>query len=218
MIRKLLHDIPMWAKASAASVVLMLSLVGLGANAYWTLNNSANGLTQLSAASLPKQNAVLSVTHDVINTHVKVFRYVTWASTSVTQSLMTSLNGEIRHDLDLLKDRITSLTLLPDLSLVECAKLAGLAARWRKYQRTVQDTLDVASSDAPMSIMMLGATDADFQAVAGELQTLSSIVTEHTSIVSDELAKGAQFNKRLLTIGGAVGLLVSLIVTMFVAG
>ena len=34
MILRLLHDTPMWAKAFAASVALMLCLIGLGTNAY----------------------------------------------------------------------------------------------------------------------------------------------------------------------------------------
>ena len=93
MILRLFHDIPMWAKAFAASLVLMLSLIGLGTNAYLTMGNSAQGLADLSATNLPKQNAVSGVTHDVITTHVKIFRYVTWASNSVSPALLQTLNG-----------------------------------------------------------------------------------------------------------------------------
>ena len=71
MILRLLHDVPMWAKAFAASVVLMLCLIGLGTNAFITLDKSASGLTQLTAAHLPKQNAVSGLTHDVITTHIR---------------------------------------------------------------------------------------------------------------------------------------------------
>jgi diguanylate cyclase (GGDEF)-like protein len=218
MILRLLRDCPIIAKACAASIVLTLCVVAVGANAFVALKDAAVGGAELSATSLSKQNAVSGVTHDVTTTHIKVFRYVTWASNGVSVRLLGALSAEIRFDLDVLKDRIACLALLPGLLAAERANLDTLADRWEKYQQTVRDTLDLVGGDTPTATMMLSAPDADFQKVAAELQRLSTVVTERTGVISRELASRAERNKHLLAVGGIAGVLVGMLATAFVAG
>src|SRR5262249_1729323 len=99
MFGRFLLNTPIWAKASAASIALLLCLIGLGTSAYLTLDKSARGLTQLRSTNLPKQNAVTKLTHDATTTHVKLFRHVTWGSNGVNPALLTSLRDEIIADL-----------------------------------------------------------------------------------------------------------------------
>ena len=217
MFVRFLQNSPIWTKAFAASVLLLVCLGALGVTAYLTLDKSARGLTLLRDTNLPKQNTVSKLTHDVIATHVQLFRYVTWASNSVSPTLLQGLSRAIVVDLTELKRRFESLTSQQDLTLDERQKWIELSIKWEKYDRAVRDTLDVASTDAPMGTMMLGATDDDFQQVSTALQNLSALVTLRTRSVTGALADEAESRKWLISIGGLTGGLISILVTLFVA-
>ena len=217
MFVRLLQNSPIWAKAFAASVVLFVCLGALGATTYLTLDKSARGLTTLRDTNLPKQNAVSELTHDVIATHVKLFRHVTWGSNSVNSALLQVLSKEIRADLTALKYRVSSLVSQPNLELRERQNWIALQIKWEKYDRAARDTLDVAATDAPMATMMLGGTDDDFQQLASELQNLSAWVTERTRTVTGTLADEAESRKQLIAVGGLAGGLISILVTLLVA-
>lgn len=218
MFARLLQNSPIWAKAFAASVVLFVCLGALGATAYLTLDKSARGLTTLRDTNLPRQNAVAELTHDIIATHVKLFRHVTWGSNSVNSALLLGLSREIRADLTALKSRVGSLVAQPNLALRERQDWIALQIKWEKYDRAARDTLDVAATDAPMATMMLGGTDDDFQQLANELHNLSAWVTERTRSVTGTLADEAESRKKMIAVGGLAGGLVSILVTLLVAG
>ncbi len=218
MALRRLRDAPIWVKACTASIATMLCLVAVGANAYLTLDNSVRGLTELSATNLPKQNAVWGVAHDVITTHVKMFRYVTWANNGVSPRSLQALREEIGFELDALRDRIAGLPLLPGLSARERANVSALAGAWSSYRDTARDTLGVGGTDASMAATMLGATDSEFQRVAAELHRLSAVASERTNSLSQDLATRVQSNKRLLAIGGLAGVLVGILLTALAAG
>jgi diguanylate cyclase (GGDEF)-like protein len=215
---RLLQNSPIWAKAFAASVVLFVCLGALGATAYLTLDRSARGLTTLRDTNLPRQNAVAELTHDVIATHVKLFRHVTWGSNSVNSALLLGLSNEIRADLAALKSRVGSLVSQPNLALRERQNWIALQIKWEKYDRAARDTLDVAATDAPMATMMLGGTDDDFQQLADELHNLSASVTQRTRSVTGTLADEAESRKKMIAVGGLAGGLISILVTLLVAG
>lgn len=217
MFARLLQNSPIWAKAFAASVVLFVCLGTLGATTYLTLDKSARGLTTLRDTNLPRQNAVAELTHDVIATHVKLFRHVTWGSNSVNAALLQGLSKEIRTDLTALKSRVSALVSQPNLELRERQNWIALQIKWEKYDRAARDTLDVAATDAPMATMMLGGTDDDFQQLANELQNLSAWVTARTRSVTGTLADEAESRKKMIAVGGLAGGLISILVTLLVA-
>ena len=218
MFARLLQDSPIWAKAFAASVMLLFCLGALGATAFLTLDKSARGLTTLRDTNLPKQNTVSELAHDVIATHVKLFRHVTWGSNSVSSALLQMLSREIRADLTALKFRFHSLELQQNLEFSERQNWIALQIKWEKYDRAARDTLDVAATDAPMATMMLGGTDDDFQQLLSELQILSGMVTERTRSVTGALANEAESRKWMIAVGGLAGGLISILVTLLVAG
>jgi hypothetical protein len=78
-------------KASAASAVLLVCLLALGTNAYVTSMRSTAGLHVLSHDLVMKQQAFSDVSDAVIATHMKIFRYVSWASNGVSDKLLQPL-------------------------------------------------------------------------------------------------------------------------------
>jgi methyl-accepting chemotaxis protein len=203
-------------KASAASAVLLVLLSVLCTNAYLTSTHYAEGLRTLSHDLVPKQRAFTEVTDAISATHLKIFRYVSWASNSVSEKLMRSLYDEINGDLEHLTDRINALARRPDLSGRERAGLQALLAKWQKCRSHAQDTIDVGRTDAAMATMMLGQADDAFNAVNADIDRMSQAITKSANVVKDGLYADAQRNKRLIAWGTLAGFLVSIVVTVMV--
>jgi diguanylate cyclase (GGDEF)-like protein len=213
---RVIDNIPIWAKAFAASIVLLLCLIALGTNAYVTLERSASGLTLLASSNLPKQRTIFELTPAIITTHVKTFRYVTWASNGVNRNLLEALHSEIAVDLESVKHRLQRLKTRTDLSPQEQQIAGFLAAAWEKYHNAAKRTVDVAAISPAVATMNLEVMDDDFNVVASELQSLSALVGNQTSTVTQEFATAAETNKNILALGGVFGVLVSVLATLFV--
>ncbi len=214
---RLLKDLSIRAKAFAASLVLLLCLIGIGGNAYLTSDRTASDLDDLTAINLPKQQTVSKLETDITAIHLKVFRYVSWASNSMSASLLNSLSVETRHDLSAIKDRIADLRARPGLAPAERELIDSLAHYWQKYSAAASDTLDIGATDAPMATMMLGGTDDDFQKVSANLATLSAFVDGQTAAIGITLADNAKDNQHILAFGGAAGVLLSILVTLLIS-
>jgi hypothetical protein len=80
-------------KAFAASAVLLICLIFVGASAYVTLVKSQKGLHTLSSTILPKQQAFATVKDAIIAVQMKTFRYVSWASNAVNSVLLKALSS-----------------------------------------------------------------------------------------------------------------------------
>jgi diguanylate cyclase (GGDEF)-like protein/PAS domain S-box-containing protein len=204
-------------KAFAASLVLLLCLIGVGGNAYFSSGRAAADIEALIGTNLPRQQLVARLETDVTAIHLKVFRYVSWASNSVSESLLRSLRAETRSDLRAMKDRIKEIRQRGDLAPAERELIETLAQHWEKYSAAANDTLDVGTTDAPMATMMLGGTDDDFQKVGASLETLSAFVDGQTASIGMALARNAKANQRILAFGGAAGILLSFLVTLLVS-
>lgn len=212
----ILHNLSIQIKASAASAVLLICLLALGANAYVTSTKSAEGLRMLSYEIEPKLQAFSDVSDAVAATHMRIFRYVSWASNSVSEKLLTALYKRINSDLTALSTRIDDLSKRPDLSAEERASLQELLAKWQKCKNQAKDTIDVGRSDAAMATMMLGQTDDSFKAVDTDIQKISSATTNAANAVRVSLHAAAERNRQIVILGTILGFLVSVFVTIMV--
>jgi methyl-accepting chemotaxis protein len=203
-------------KAFAASAVLLICLLALGANAYVTATQSASGLQTLSLAIEKKLRPISNVSDAIAATHIKVFRYVSWASNSVSKKLLDALYGEISADLTELSNRIDELSLRPDLSAEEKAGLQDLIGKWQKCKSQAIDTLDVGRIDAPMATMMLGQTDDSFNAVDSDIKKLSLKTTSAANKVRNSLYTTAEQTKKVVILATALGFVASAFVTFII--
>jgi signal transduction histidine kinase/DNA-binding response OmpR family regulator len=203
------NNLSIQIKASIASVLLLICLLGLGANAYLTSTRSAEGLRELTNELIPKQQAFSEASEAVVATHMKIFRYVSWASNGVSHSLLDPLHAEINADLDKLSHRITALARRPDLSASERKSMQDLLAKWQICKEHATDTIDVGESDAAMATMMLGQTDDTFKAVDATFQRLSNEMSGTALGLSNQLYSGAEQNKNIVILVTVVGFLIS---------
>src|SRR5581483_5827285 len=189
------NNLSIQIKASIASVLLLICLLGLGANAYLTSTRSAEGLRVLTSDLIPKQQAFSQANEAVVATHMKIFRYVSWASNGVSHSLLDPLHAEINADLDKLSYRISALAQRPDLSSSELSSMRDLQTKWQSCKEHAKDTIDVGETDAAMATMMLGQTDDTYQDVDAIFQSLSGEMSQTALGLSNQLYYEAGQNK-----------------------
>ena len=210
------NNLSIQIKASIASVLLLICLLGLGANAYLTSTRSAEGLRVLTNELIPKKQAFSQANEAVVATHMKIFRYVSWASNGVSHTLLDPLYAEINADLDKLSYRIAALARRPDLSASEGKSMQKLLSQWQICKEHAKDTVDVGQSDAAMATMMLGQTDETFKAVDDTFQNLSNAISETARGLSKRLYSYAEVNKKLVILVTIIGILVSGFVAIIV--
>jgi signal transduction histidine kinase/CheY-like chemotaxis protein/PAS domain-containing protein len=211
------EDLSIQIKAFAASAVLLICLVFLGAIAYLTLDKAQEGLQQLSSTVLPKQRAFAAVKDAIVAVQMKTFRYVSWASNGISPILLSSLSSQVDEDLRFIDTDIAALAGRGDLTDAQKAALKDLISRWKIYQSSVKDTMEVGSTDAPMATMMLGQADEKFLALAADFQHMSNSVVARTNEISAELSADAEQKKIILGIGALVGFLLSVTVSILVS-
>jgi diguanylate cyclase (GGDEF)-like protein len=214
---RIIDDCPVWVKALAAPVFLMICFLGIGINAYLTLERSASGLTALSQAELPHQRMVSELTHDIMATQVLVSRYVTWATNGVNPEPLEELGREVIGTLDMLKERLRVLRARQDLSPVERDTVTELLAKWEGFHSAARNTVQVGASDAPMASMLLAGADDDFKSISIQLLILSAVVGNETRLVTHDITVAALKNKNILAIGGLLGVLASGLMTLLIA-
>jgi signal transduction histidine kinase len=181
-----------------------------------TSTRSAEGLRVLTNELVPKQQAFSQANEAVVATHMKIFRYVSWASNGVSHTLLDPLHGEINADLDKLSYRIAALARRPDLSASERKSMQELLSQWQICKEHAKDTIDVGESDAAMATMMLGQTDETFKAVDATFQDLSNAISETARGLSNRLYSDAEVNKNLVILVTIIGFLISGFVAIIV--
>ena len=215
-VHGIFNNLSIQIKASIASVLLLICLLGLGANAYLTSTRSAEGLRVLTNELIPKQQAFSQANEAVVATHMKIFRYVSWASNGVSHTLLDPLYAEINADLDKLSYRIAALARRPNLSASERKSMQELLSQWQICKEHAKDTIDVGESDAAMATMMLGQTDETFKAVDATFQNLSNAISETARGLSNRLYSDAEVNKNLVILVTIIGFLISGVVAIIV--
>jgi serine phosphatase RsbU (regulator of sigma subunit)/PAS domain-containing protein len=209
-------DLPIQFKASLASALLLVCLLALGAHAYLTSTRSAAGLRVLSSELAPKQQAFSDVGGAVIATHMKIFRYVSWASNGVSEKVLKPLEDEIHAELDASSARITALTRRTDLSGEERSALQDLVAKWESCKAQARDTIDVGRTDAPMATMMIGQTDDSFEAVDADLRKMSQALIAKANALQTQLSSDAERNQQVVVWVTLLGLLISVVVAIVI--
>jgi methyl-accepting chemotaxis protein len=190
-------------KTFTASAVVLICLLGMSVAVFLTSSQVARNLNELSQANLPTRTAAAAVNNVVIAVHMRVFRYVSWASNGVSGVLLKNLRDEIDADFPLLQKTFQELAARPNLSLAEKADLDALQTKLAKYQSTAKDVLEVGSTDAAMATMMLGQTDDKFTSIENDIRKILTAITAQ----SDSIVANLSAATRTETLSLAVGLI-----------
>jgi methyl-accepting chemotaxis protein len=176
------------AKTFTASAVVLICLLGMGATVYLTAGRVARNLNELSQSNLPTRAAAVAVNNAVIAAHMRIFRYVSWASNGVSDKLLQNLRNEIEADFWVIRKNFDELAVRSDLSAAEKASLNALQPNLAKYESTAKDVLDVGSTDAAMATMMLGQTDDMFTSIEGDIRKILVAITAQSDLIVENLS------------------------------
>jgi hypothetical protein len=171
----------------------------------------------LSRSNLPTRGAAVVVNNAAIAAHMRIFRYVSWASNGVNEKLLESLRTEIEADFSTIRNSFDEFVGRPGLSAEVKPDLTALEEKLQKYERTVRDVLDVGRTDPPMATMMLGQTDDSFTEIEANIRKiLNTIAAESYSIVNT-LSIASRRETLSLAVGLIICFLLSLAAMAFVA-
>ena len=202
----LLSRLTIRTKTFTAFAVALICLVGMAVTVDLTSNKVARSLDELSRSNLPTRGAAVAVNSAVIAAHMRIFRYVSWASNSVSDKLLQGLRKQIEADFFTIDEKFKELAARPDLSAAELADLNALRDKLTKYESTAKDVIDVGSSDPAMATMMLGQTDDKFTYIENDIRKILGAITAQSDSIVGNLS--AATNTETLSL--ASGLIVCL--------
>jgi methyl-accepting chemotaxis protein len=189
------------AKTFTAFAVALICLVGMAITVDLTSSKVARSLHELSRSNLPTRSAAATVNNAVVEAHLRVFRYVSWASNGVNDKLLQDLRKQIEGDFSAIDESFRNLAARPDLSAAETVDLSALRDKLTQYESTAKDVLDVGSTDAPMATMMLGQTDDKFTSIENDVRKILGAVSAQSSSIVDNLSAATATETLSLAIG-----------------
>ena len=202
----LLSRLTIRAKTFTAFAVALICLVGMAVTVDLTSSKVVRSLDELSRSNLPTRGAAVAVNSAVIAAHMRIFRYVSWASNSVSGKLLQDLRKQIEADFFTIDKKFKELAARPGLSAAELADLNALRDKLAKYESTAKDVIDVGSSDPAMATMMLGQTDDKFTNIENDIRKILGAITAQSASIVGNLS--AATNTETLSL--ASGLIVCL--------
>jgi len=188
-------------KTFIGSALLLLCLIGVGITVYATSNTVSKSLYQLKESNLPTRAAAAAVNNAVIAAHMKLFRYVSWASNGVNKKLLGSLHDGIKADLWVAQKTFGELVTRPDLTATTMIDIDALRAKLTQYEHTAEQVIDVGSLDAPMATMMLGQTDDIFTSIENDIRKILAATSSQSRNIVDTLAVATDTAKYSVDIG-----------------
>ncbi|MGB3744677.1 MAG: methyl-accepting chemotaxis protein [Xanthobacteraceae bacterium] len=204
-------------KTFIASVVVLSCLLGMGVIAVLGSREVARNLDELSRSNLPTRGAAVVVNNSVIAAHMRIFRYVSWASNGVNEKLLQNLRDEIEADFSTIKKSFDELAARPDLSAQVKTELSALEGKLQKYESTARDVLDVGRTDPPMATMMLGQTDDSFTGIEAYIRKILNAISAESYSIVEELSLATRREMLSLAMGLITCFVLSVAAMAFVA-
>ena len=212
-----MQNLTIRTKTFSAAAILLICLAGISITIYVTSDKVVANLYSLSRSNLPIRAAAAALNNAVVATHIKIFRYVSWASNSVSAKLLVELRKELDDDLLTIEKYFEQLKARPDLSAATQSDLSVLHTKLKKYASTAKDTLDVGSVDAPMATMMLGQTDDNFIRISRDIRKFLAATTLQSDSIIESLSSVVETQKFVLTTILMFCLTLSVIATIAIA-
>ena len=212
-----MQNLTIRTKTFSAAAILLICLTGISITIYVTSDKVVANLYSLSRSNLPIRAAAAALNNAVVATHIKIFRYVSWASNSVSAKLLVELRKELDDDLLTIEKYFEQLKARPDLSAATQSDLSVLHTKLKEYASTAKDTLDVGSVDAPMATMMLGQTDDNFIKISRDIRKFLAATTLQSDSIIESLSNVVETQKFVLTTILMFCLTLSVIATIAIA-
>jgi methyl-accepting chemotaxis protein len=204
-------------KTFIAAAVVLICLIAMAVIAVLGSREVSRNLDELSGSNLPSRSAAVVVNNSVIAAHMRIFRYVSWASNGVNQKLLQNLRNEIEADFSSVRTSFNELAARPDLSAEVKAEVRALDQKLQKYESTARDVLDVGRTDPPMATMMLGQTDDSFTDIESNIRTILNAISAESYSIVGHLSLATRREIGSLGVGLIICFLLSVAAMAFVA-
>jgi methyl-accepting chemotaxis protein len=193
-----------------------MCLIGMATTLVLASRQVARNLHELDRSNLPTRAAAAAVNNAVVSAHIRVFRYVSWASNGVNAGLLQNLRKDIEADFASIQEDFRALAARSDLSPAEKTSLDALQGKLAQYQSTAKDVLDVGATDPAMATMMLGQTDDKFTSIETDVRRLLKAVTGQSDLIVENLSGATSAETYSLAIGLLICFAFSIAVIVFI--
>ena len=204
-------------KTFIAAAVVLICLIAMAVIAVLGSREVSRNLDELSGSNLPSRSAAVVVNNSVIAAHMRIFRYVSWASNGVNQKLLQNLRNEIEADFSSVRTSFNELAARPDLSAEIKVEVRALDQKLQKYESTARDVLDVGRTDPPMATMMLGQTDDSFTEIESNIRKILNAISAESYSIVGHLSLATRREMGSLGVGLIICFLLSVAAMAFVA-
>jgi methyl-accepting chemotaxis protein len=204
------------AKAAVVAAVLLICLFGAITTIYVASDKVVTSLNSLSDSNLPTRAAAAALNNAVVAAHITIFRYVSWASNSVSPKALVELRNEFDAEIWTIKKNFEQLKARPDLSANTQSILSGLNDSLKLYEKTAKEALDVGSVDPAMATMMLGQTDDRFINISTEIRKILSGATIQSNSNIENLSNVIETQKVVLSATLLLCLALSVVATILI--
>jgi methyl-accepting chemotaxis protein len=195
----LVRKVTIRAKAAVVAAALLICLIGTITTIFVTSDKVVTSLNSLSTSNLPTRGAAAALNNAVVATHITIFRYVSWASNSLSPKALAELRKEFDAEIWTIEKNYEQLKARPDLSAETQSQLSGLNDSLKLYEKTAKETLDVGSVDPAMATMMLGQVDDRFIKISTGLRKILSATTAQSSSMIENLSNVIETQKAALS-------------------
>jgi len=204
-------------KVFVAPVAITVFMLGMGAVAQYGAKQQRGALAQFANDTMPKSMAVVEASDLVMQTHIRLYRTINWASNSQEAA---KVEEGIKHTLDSLGragDAISRLGSRWQLRGEDATQADAAVTAFKAYSDAAKGVLDMVAFDASTAFVFLLTADKAFDAVKERLDAWRAIQARQTGETNAAAFRSEEQAQLLfLTLLGAA-LLLALTVTVTVA-
>jgi methyl-accepting chemotaxis protein len=216
-MRRWLNNLPILAKAFAAPALLLLCLVVLGTQSYVVIDETANGLTEISQSSLPKRSMIGGLTRELADAHILLLRYVSWLNSGVDKERLRQTEREIGERNQTVAATVAAIIRRSDLDQRERGVAQKIEGDWTRYRELTKNSIEMGAVQPSMAVMMLGEADDLFTSLRSDADEMIRLVSRSTEQFAGTMVEASRQSQHVLVGGMAAAVPLSVIISIIVA-
>ncbi len=213
---RFLDHVSLRTKAFASPVVLMMFMLLLAGVTFGSVQAIRQGALQLLDEQLPQRAAAEQTASVVTESHILLFRYVSWLNSGIDKAALAKLRTTLDQEAGVLDKAAQALALRTDWGTQDAEQVRLLIADIKAYRDLARSTVEMGDVQESMATMMLGQADELFGKLRGRAEALIASSTTSTELVARDVAGTARDGGRLVLLLAVLALAAGLTITLVV--
>lgn len=144
--------------------------------------------------------------------HSGMYRFVAWISMNYPQDKLGELSKKLREEMTIQAELLLEISKSKFLKEEEISIIISLIEKYKQYQESSNNALDIGNSDISIATMYMGTIDDLFQKMSKDFESIAISIKRNTDEI---IQKNNKFGK-LILYQYSIFFIISLIVSIFV--